>query len=162
MDVRRASPPIGRRAAVVALAGWAAACHVDGEPADLPAPDPVTFRERVYPILLAECGFGACHGDADRFFRVVGPGRTRLDPATAPYAPVTAEELALTYSRASSMLVDEDGVLHAPLLRKPLAVAAGGASHAGRDAWGADPFLSAQDPRFVTLRACALTAEAAP
>jgi hypothetical protein len=117
----------------------------------LPHPDPVVFETTVYPILLADCAFGGCHGDPARFFRVHGPGRTRLDPATAPYAPATAEEIALAYTRAVSMLVDDRGARSSLLLRKPLAVAAGGAGHRGEDAWGANLYLTKQDPRWQTL-----------
>lgn len=130
-----------------ALVGCAAG---DGELA-VPGADPVVFQTKVYPILLADCGFPACHGDSHRFFTVFGPGRTRWDTTTGPYEPATPDELAQTYARARSMLLSPDGVRRSPLLRKPLAVSAGGAGHGGDDPWGASVFGSKTDPRFQTL-----------
>ncbi|MGE0398243.1 MAG: hypothetical protein AB7T06_16185 [Kofleriaceae bacterium] len=118
---------------------------------DVPQADPVTFRTTVYPVLLADCGFPACHGSRERFFRVFGPGRTRLAGDTDPYAPATPEELAESFTRARSMLISPDGVRRSPLLRKPLAVTAGGAGHEGTDAWGANLYATKQDPHFQAL-----------
>src|ERR1700755_2646142 len=36
-----------------------------------------SFTNDVIPVLLRDCGFQACHGSPERFFRVWGPGRTR-------------------------------------------------------------------------------------
>jgi hypothetical protein len=46
-----------------------------------------------------------------------------------------------------------------PLLRKPLAVEAGGARHGGDDRWGAPVFARKSDPRYETMFFWALTAE---
>lgn len=136
-----------RAALAIVLAGCVSA---EGE-LQIPDADPAVFRSTVYPVLLADCGYPACHGDPARFFRIFGPGRTRLDPATEPYAPATAAELAESYARTRSMLVSPDGVARSPLLRKPLAVAAGGASHGGDDVWGQPIYRSKQDARFAAL-----------
>lgn len=128
-----------------------AGCALPEDDLTLPEVDPATFQLEVYPILLADCGFPACHGDPARFFAVYGPGRTRLSPDTLPYDPPTPEELALTFTRARSMLVAEDGPARAPLLRKPLAVPAGGAGHAGDDPWDQPIFATKRDPRYETL-----------
>lgn len=117
------------------------------------------FRDTAYPILLRDCAFAACHGDTRRFFVVYGPARTRLDPATDMDAPVTPEELAQTYARAQSMLTDPAGVRRSLLLRKPLAVSAGGAGHVGTDAWGDAPYPSKADPSYQALLAWARTGE---
>ncbi|MBP9205629.1 MAG: hypothetical protein KBG28_16780 [Kofleriaceae bacterium] len=140
-------------AATVAMATSAVlgACAVEPAPLDVPSPSSQGFADRVYPILLAQCAFPACHGSPDRFFAVYGPGRTRFDPATEPYAPATAEELALSYRRTTSMLVWPDGARRSPLLRKPLPVEAGGAGHEGNDGWGQAPFTGEDDPRWITL-----------
>lgn len=135
---------------VLALLGSLACEPAPADP-EPPEVDPDVFRSEVYPILLADCAFPACHGAPERFFFVVGPGRTRLDPAQLPYDPATPEELALSFARARSMLVSPEGVRMAPLLRKPLAVAAGGAGHAGDDAWGAAIYASKQDVRWQTM-----------
>ncbi len=145
------------RVAGMALAWALAGCMQEGA-VSIPAPDPVSFETSAYPILLADCGFPACHGDRARFFSVFGPGRTRLSAASEPDDPPTPEELALTYARASSMLVGgpPDGSL---LLRKPLAIEAGGAPHGGDDAWGRNVYSSPYDPRWDTLYRWALTAD---
>ncbi|MCG5055982.1 MAG: hypothetical protein KA712_23755 [Myxococcales bacterium] len=135
------------------------ACAPPPEEASPPRPDPAAFASTVYPILLADCAFSGCHGNEQRFFRVHGPGRTRLDPATALFDPPTAEELALAYTRAASMLAGESGVRRGPLLRKPLAVEAGGAGHAGDDPWGQSIYLTKRDPRWEALFFWAVTAE---
>ncbi len=135
-------------------------CIVESEPVTRPAPDPERFLADVYPILLDDCAFPACHGDPDRFLLIHGPGRSRLDPATLPYDPPTVEEVAFAYARASSMLETPEGDPRtSPLLRKPLAVEAGGARHGGDDRWGAPVFARKSDPRYETMFFWALTAE---
>lgn len=145
----------------IAMAAALAGCVVAAGDLTVPAADPESFQTKVYPILLGDCGFPACHGDPRRFFTVFGPGRTRLDAETSPYDPATPDELAQTYTRTRSMLLAPDGVRRSPLLRKPLAVSAGGAGHRGDDVWGASVFASKADPRFQTLFFWA-TAEAPP
>lgn len=132
------------------------ACAVDAPPLRVPAPDANQFALDVYPILLRDCGFPGCHGDPQRFFRVFGPGRTRLSPELLPGDPATAEEIQHSYDRARSMLSGEASVAASALLRKPLAKSAGGAGHEGEDPWGNNIYLSAQDPRYQALRAWAL------
>ncbi len=136
----------------VAIGSLLVACTV--APAgdlEVPVADPQVFQREVYPVLLANCGFAACHGTADRFFAVFGPGRVRLSAETAPYDPPTPDELALSFTRARSMLIAPEGVRRSPLLRKPLAISAGGAGHGGEDSWGANVFATKQDARFATL-----------
>ncbi|MES1171604.1 MAG: hypothetical protein ABUL77_00065 [Bacteroidota bacterium] len=121
-------------------------------------PDPGMFESAVYPVLLTDCAFSGCHGAVERFLRVHGPGRTRLDPASPPAAPATAAELALAFTRAASMLTDPGGPRRGLLLRKPLAVAAGGAEHGGDDPWGNNVYATKRDPRWQALYFWALTA----
>ncbi|MEZ4404006.1 MAG: hypothetical protein R3B06_28550 [Kofleriaceae bacterium] len=142
--------------AVGAAALGAVACDYPAGQVDVPPGDPTVFRDQVYPVLLRDCAFSGCHGNPDRFFTVYGPARTRLDPTTDMDAPVTAEELAETYTRARSMLISPSGIKRSPLLRKPLAVAAGGAGHRGTDPWGAAPYASKSDPSYQVLVGWAL------
>lgn len=140
--------------AVLLVGGMALPCSGCGTPegeVELPEVDAEVFAATVYPTLLADCAFSACHGSHDRFFSVFGPGRTRLDPASEPYDPATPEELALTFTRARSMLMSEEGPARSPLLRKPLAIQAGGAPHKGDDPWGQAIYPSKQDERYKTL-----------
>ena len=141
-----------------ALAVVALGCDVPPDEVVVPEPDPAVFRDDVYPILLRDCAFSGCHGDPERFFAVFGPGRTRLRAETDLDAPVTTEELAVSYARAQSMLLSPGGIQRAPLVRKPLAEAAGGVRHRGTDPWGGAIFPSKQDPRFVVLAQWALAA----
>lgn len=138
------------------LLGAAPGCDPGEDVVEVPEADPTVFRDQVYPILLADCGYTGCHGNPDRFFAVFGTARARLDPETDLDAPVTAEELAVSYTRARSMLISPDGVKRAPLLRKPLPLDDGGVGHKGSDPWGKALFTSKDDPRFQILAAWAL------
>jgi len=121
----------------------------------LPSPDGARFVTDVYPLLLRDCGFVGCHGMPERFFRIVGPGRARLDPATKPDDPATLPEVLQTYQRALSMLASSKNVEDSLLLRKPLELGAGGQGHKGVDDLGRNAFPSVTDPGFVLLRAWA-------
>ncbi|MGD8862638.1 MAG: hypothetical protein PVI30_21690 [Myxococcales bacterium] len=111
------------------------------------------FQREVYPVLLRDCGFPECHGDEKRFFRVFGPGRVRLPgETTVPGAldQPTGDELATSYSLALSM-IDPDDPGSSTLLRKPLAVEAGGAGHAGVDDFDRDIYRTTRDNGYVTI-----------
>jgi hypothetical protein len=128
-----------------------AGCVTTDTALSLPTVDASVFRSSVYPILLADCGFPACHGTSQRPFSIFGPGRTRLLAETMPYDPATPAELAHSFTRAQSMLLGPDGVRRSPLLRKPLAISAGGAGHYGEDPWGNNLYLTKTDPHFIVL-----------
>jgi hypothetical protein len=123
--------------------------NVDPEP-PLATPDRNVFDSQVWPILVRDCGFGACHGSEPRFFRVVGPGHERLDMTTRITDPATDAELQFSYDRARSML-NADEPSQSTLLRKPLEVAAGGSGHAGTDSFGRNVYRNAGDPNFQVL-----------
>ena len=48
----------------------AAGCAEPTQDLSIPTADPTVFKDRVYPILLRDCGFTKCHGDPKRFFAV--------------------------------------------------------------------------------------------
>ena len=127
------------------------ACAIEPTTLELPSADPKVFEDRVYPVLLADCGFTTCHGSKDRFFTVLGPGRARLDPATDIFAPATPNKLALSFTRTESMLIGPNGRRTSLLLRKPIPLAQGGAGHEGDDLWGGTVYDSVSDPHFVTI-----------
>lgn len=139
-----------------------AACSVEPSPLRLASPDKTQFHETVYPILLRDCGFPACHGAQDRFFRIYGPGRSRFMPAAGaePGDPETEDELNQSYERARSM-IDPKHAQDSLLLRKPLSTALGGSGHKGLDAYGRNVYENVQDPRFQALRSWVLTMSAA-
>jgi hypothetical protein len=114
------------------------------------------FQRDVYPVLLRDCGFPACHGAPKRFFRVWGPGRTRLPNGMnangfpGAFDLPSVDEISASYSLALSMINAADPGRSA-LLRKPLAVAAGGAGHLGVDKQGRDVYRTAQDAGYVSI-----------
>ena len=128
-------------------------CISGGAETWVAAPDAETFEVAVYPALLRDCGFPDCHGSEERFFRVHGPGRTRLSDASSIYSPATPEELAASYERARSMVSVSMSASEALLLRKPLAVEAGGAGHQGTDRRGRDVYGSTNDAGYQLLLA---------
>jgi hypothetical protein len=109
------------------------------------------FQETVYPVLIRDCGFPTCHGSTDRFFQVWGPGRARLNPMlTSAFDMPTGDEISLTYTLALSM-VDTKHPGRSLLLRKPLAVQAGGAGHRGTDRFGRDVYRTTNDDGYLAI-----------
>jgi hypothetical protein len=108
------------------------------------------FKDDVFPVLLRDCGFHTCHGSSERFFRVFGPGRARLDPASGAFDLPSGDEVALSYQLALSM-IDAEHPQESLLLRKPLAVEAGGAAHLGGDAFGRNVYRTVNDAGYLVL-----------
>ena len=140
-----------------------ASCATQDTVAEPPRPDRIAFESAVYPVLLRDCGFVACHGSEGRALRIYGPGRTRLDPFDSPTAPPTAAELDATYERVISMLATAETPDDTLLLRKPLEAAVGGAAHQGVDARGRNVYATREDPSWRVLEIWARSAwEATP
>jgi hypothetical protein len=142
--------------AAVLLALGVAACGEDPGSLAVATPERAMFDAEVYPVLLRDCGFHACHGSTERFFQVFGPGRGRFLLTSMPLDAATAEEMAQSYERARSM-IDAKAPELSLLLRKPLAVLAGGAGHEGTDELGRDVYSSEFDPNYVVLSRWVLT-----
>jgi hypothetical protein len=121
-------------------------CFVGDQPS-VPGPGYEQFRTEIYPQLLRDCGFNACHGDADRYYQVFGPGRMRLDEEMDLFLPPTEEEIDISYDRARAMLLTRGELLDSPLLRKPVE----GGGHAGLDAEGRNVYAGRNDPEFLKL-----------
>ncbi|HKP62066.1 MAG TPA: hypothetical protein VJV78_35285 [Polyangiales bacterium] len=140
----------------MALIAIAACQNESAQTTAVPVPDRAAFETTIYPLLLRDCAFSACHGAEHRFLQVFGPGRTRL-PLVGSDEERVLQERQLSYERARSMLVNPEGttILAAPLLTKPLEVVAGGAAHKGVDNFGRNVFQSRADPRYLTLLAWA-------
>lgn len=120
-------------------------------------PDVQLFEMQVYPLMLRDCAFFACHGNTDRFLRIFGPGRTRISAKLEAYDSATEDEIHLTYERARSMLDGVANVEDSLLLRKVLDANAGGAGagHRGRDLWAHNVYRSREDLAYQTLLAWA-------
>ncbi len=129
---------------------------------DLASPDLAVFRADVYPVLLRDCSFAACHGGDHRFFQVYGPRRSRLLSTTKPEERATDDEIQRTYERARSMLVGADTLENAPLLSKPLEVGSGGQGHKGVDDYGRNVYASRSDPGYLVLFSWAHTQASNP
>jgi hypothetical protein len=131
------------------MAGFVLGC-VDPLPGGIPVADRAAFERDVFPVLLRDCAFHACHGSTQRFFQVFGPGRARLSPELRPLDDITPAEIEHSFTRALSMLEPAD-MERSPLIAKPLAIAAGGVGHEGSDALGRDVYQSADDPAYRIL-----------
>jgi hypothetical protein len=147
------------RALLIVLTSTLLACRGDAPELVVAQPDFPTFEAQVYPVLLRDCSFIACHGSSERFFQVYGPGRARLNPMAMELDDVTMEEIIQTYNRALSM-IDVNEPAQSLLLRKPLALSVGGAGHEGVDSWMRDVYVSRQDPNYLILEAWVLAASA--
>lgn len=130
----------------IALALALGGCLPEADPT-VPGPDFEQFRTEIYPLLLRDCGFNACHGDGHRYYQVFGPGRMRIDEAMDLFEPATEEEIEVSYERARAMLLTRDDVLDSPLLRKPVE----GGGHAGLDVNGRNVYSGRNDPEFLKL-----------
>ena len=144
------------RGGALALLGLLACCAFGcGEPATyrwkFKKLEFAQFQSEVYPVLLRDCGFPTCHGSSNRFLQVWGPGRSRLNPMlTSAFDVPTGDEISLTYTLALSM-VDGKHPGRSLLLRKPLAVEAGGAGHRGTDRYGRDVYRTTNDDGYLAL-----------
>ncbi|MCY0990713.1 hypothetical protein OV203_26450 [Nannocystis sp. ILAH1] len=146
---------VGRpRAAVVAPALLLVA-GCDDPVRVVPAPDRGRFGAEVYPVLLRDCSFPACHGDPRRPLFVPGPGRTRLGEPESPLDAPTRAEVDLAYDRARAWLLAE-GDEPPPLLHKPGPRAA----HEGRDEHGRNVYEDPDAPGLAVLTAWAEGTEA--
>lgn len=138
---------------------WALlACDSENWSGAAPVTDTAMFQSQVYPVLLRDCGFNACHGDQHRFFQVFGPGRVRIDPTLDSEMAATPLELDVTYKRAVSMLITQGPIEHSPLLSKPLETLRGGSGHKGVDDFGRNVYATPRAAGYQTLLNWARTA----
>jgi hypothetical protein len=137
------------------------ACGEDTPELTLQTPDRMRFDTEVYPVLLRDCAFSACHASGDRFFQVFGPGRVRLEQGINPLEPATPLELSHAYDRARSM-IDATAPEESLLLRKPLASAAGGTGHEGVDDHGRNVYQSKMEPGWIVIHQWALGLPSVP
>ena len=137
------------RAAVATTALALAACVELPPPEAVPAPDLATFAADVQPVLDARCATPSCHGRPERPLTVFSPRRYRRDPARRFLdEPLAADELAANAASVASFgfTIGSDGLEDSLVLRKPLALAAGGARHQGGEI-----FVSRADREYRAL-----------
>lgn len=149
--------------ALLMLALAAPGCSQDfSKPATYAKGDVNEFTTFVMPVLWRDCGFQACHGSSERFFHIYGLGRTRIDNGqtkclkgapTPPcyYDPPNGSERDFSLQSAESF-IDIDNPGDSLLLRKPLAVEAGGGDHAGVDKYGRNVYRTPDDEGFLTIQ----------
>lgn len=143
-----------RAVALFVCAGSAGCQGETGWSGELPTASVESFQSTVYPVLMRDCAFSECHGAPQRFFQVFGPGRTRLVATSKTDDPPTPEELQVSYARALSMVAVEGAgsIDEARLLRKPLAIDAGGVGHLGVDDFGRNVYPNKLSPGYVALQ----------
>ncbi len=137
------------RVAALAVIASGACTTVQNEPLADPAKqlDEAVFKCNVEPILVRQCSYNGCHGNANSALRVYSPGKLRATkPADidAAIAPLTDAERHANFESAAgfaSLSVGDNF-----LLRKPLIASAGGFEHAG----GAI-FPSTTDPQYQAI-----------
>jgi hypothetical protein len=135
-----------KRAVMVLLA---AACVEPPPPDAIPEGDLESFAATVQPVLDARCADPTCHGRPERPLRTYSPGRFRADPArTFLDEPLDDAELAANARMVAAFAVDSADVDDCLVLRKPLALAAGGCGHGGGEI-----FASRDDRELRALRA---------
>ncbi len=151
------------RAAALALRALAlalalAACAVEpGPPRGLPEGDLGVFAAEAQPVLDRHCADPGCHGRPERPFAIYSPGRHRADPERRFLAePLSEAELAAN-ARTVAAFALEPLLAGAPVddclvLRKPLALGAGGCGHEG----GAS-FRGTDDRDYRALRSFLVT-----
>jgi hypothetical protein len=134
--------------ALAALLPWAAACDENAFVTSSVVVGPLDrFSASIEPALELRCAQGGCHGRADRPFTLYAPGAYRMDPSRTNLAePLTDAEVATNALRVAALASsgDPEGSI---VLRKPLAIAAGGLHHGGGDV-----FLDRTDRDYLALR----------
>ena len=135
------------------------------------------FTCEIQPVLARECSFPACHGNWQRPFRVLAPGKMRVaeeyeksrlsltkEAAKAgEYAPLTLREQRFNYEQSIGFVARESPEVNSQILTRPLAYLAGGNFHG---IYGEHPLIgeictSTSDPRCSALQQW-LAGETAP
>ena len=125
------------RGSALAIAGCLAACTtVANEPATDPSTklDETVFRCLVEPVLVRQCSYPACHGNAGTPLRIYSPGKLRITRPKSiddSIAPLTDAEHHANFASAAGFSFGVIDPLDNLLLRKTTPPAEGGFSHLG-------------------------------
>ena len=123
-----------RRILPLLAALLAGGCGEGPEPGSTEAPfaDRAVFDLSVAPVLEARCANPTCHGGPWRPLALYAPRLHRMDPADLHRpGPLNEAERSANFERARAFLEEVYEPEECPLVSKPLAVDAGGASHGG-------------------------------
>lgn len=134
-------------AAVLALDACAFPVASESPASGVDAADVDAYERDVHPMLEASCATLDCHGAERRPLRLYVETGRRLRAALRGQ-PLTSEERDANIRALRTIDLGEPDVDRSMVLQKPLAVAAGGVAHVGRDVW-----LTRADPNYVCLRA---------
>lgn len=161
MVSRPAATQLGALALLAAALLLTSACGDEASGLSIANPDRMMFDAQVYPILVRDCGFHACHGTHERFYQVFGPGHGRIRPELGPFDATTPEELEHSYRRAVSM-IDTSDLASSLLLVKPLSSGDGGVGHEGVDLLGRDVYQSRLELSYTILEQWVMTSQPPP
>jgi hypothetical protein len=104
----------------------------------------------LHTVLIRDCGFHTCHGSEERQFRIYGIGRSRLEEDTRAFGENTVDEALLSFDFTLSM-IDAEHPERSLLLRKPLAIEAGGSPHDGVDDYGRNVYRTVDDEGYRAI-----------
>lgn len=138
---------------VIAALSLLAGCAGDlADPAELPPLDEPFFRCEVQPIMTRSCGAFACHGDGERYLRIFGRNRLRLDGDESTRNALMSDAERAHNFDAVRAYVDLSAPEDSLLLAKALDQQAGGNYHGGATEFDqGDVFLDTDDPDYQTL-----------
>ncbi|MEO8845507.1 MAG: hypothetical protein ABI591_25185 [Kofleriaceae bacterium] len=131
-----------------------------------PAADPTTgldvtvFRCKAEPVLVTQCSYLACHGNAESALRVYSIGKLRATPpvdSTAASLPLTDAEHHANFLSAAGFSAFAQLPADNWLLRKPLPPNDGGYEHKG----GAI-YSGPTDPQYTAITQWLTGATACP
>lgn len=142
------------RAGIVAVALCAGCAGDLDNPAELAPLDEPFFRCEVQPLMTRSCGAFACHGDGERYMRIFGRNRLRLDGDESTRNALMSDAERAHNFDAVRAYVDASSPADSLLLNKALDEDAGGYYHGGATEFDrGDVFLSTDDPDYQTLLA---------
>lgn len=99
--------------------------------------DTTWFADGVQPVVATRCSNPSCHGTAQRPLELYAVHQHRLDPADVYLdQPLTDAEIEANLLRVCAFLWGAPNARQSELLRKPLAVEAGGMAHEGGTIFG--------------------------
>jgi hypothetical protein len=100
----------------------------------MPGLDESVFKCKIEPILIRDCSYVACHGEAGFPLRIYSIGKLRLDPSPDQMSrtkPITVAEEHANFLSASGFAWNGVAPVDNLLLRKPLPTSEGGYEHKG-------------------------------